>query len=71
MALVVPTPIKKITKLKFQAFVDVRDSGLTNMFDSRAVCELSDDVLNREDVIGIIKHFDALRKKYPGVDQRV
>lgn len=64
--------IKKevITKDKFQAYLDVRDSGLTNMFDIPQVIEYAkaDDIeLTKEDCLYIMKHFSELEKKYSKV----
>lgn len=52
-----------ITQSQFRDFLDVRDSGKTNMFDSQMVADLS-LCLNPEDVKEIIRNFDALEKKY-------
>lgn len=54
-----------ISEAKFKAFIKVRDSGKTNMFDSTAVCRLSKGVLDRGDVLAIIKNWDALANQYP------
>ncbi len=59
-----------ISKEKFAAFIKVRDSGKTNMFDSAAVMRLSGYVLDRDDVITIISNFDTLAENYPNVDKR-
>lgn len=52
------------TKEQFEAFKDVRDSGLTNMWMSRSVIELSGDVLTKETHIDIIKNWDEYVKAY-------
>ena len=62
--------IDEISEVEFKAFVKVRDGGKTNMFDAGAVGRLSKGVLDRDLVIGIITHFDALGKKFPNVDKR-
>jgi hypothetical protein len=45
------------TKEQFEAFQRVRDSGLTNMFDVKAVIQLSGDLLDRESVLDIMKNY--------------
>ena len=56
-----------ITKKKFQSYVDVQMSGITNMFDVRRVSELSG--LGRDEIIAIMKQYGELTKKYPDVDR--
>ena len=53
-----------ITKKQFQTYLEIRDSGATNMFDVRKVVELSDGILTREDCIFIMKNFNELLDKY-------
>ena len=64
-----PTVVGKfnndISKSEFQSFVRVRDSGVTNMFDTRAVSQFSG--LDKEKIIKIMKNFNSLSTKYPGV----
>ena len=57
--------IGDISKEDFQAYKDVRESGVTNMFAANKVSELSG--LSREKIITIMKNYSALRKKYPKV----
>jgi len=52
-------------KEKFEAYVKVQKSGVTNMFDVRTVCELSG--LEREDAMDIMERYEELMKKYPEV----
>ncbi len=54
-----------ISKSEFQSFVRVRDSGVTNMFDTRAVSQFSG--LDKEKIINIMKNFNSLSRKFPGV----
>jgi len=54
-----------ISKKEFQSFVKVRDSGVTNMFDTRAVSQFSG--LDKEKIINIMKNFNTLSRKFPGV----
>lgn len=50
-----------ITKEQFEAYVEVRDSGLTNMFDVRAVIQLASDLsdtdLTKAECLEIMQHF--------------
>ena len=52
-------------KEKFEAYVKVQKSGVTNMFDVRTVCELSG--LEREDAMDIMERYEELMEKYPEV----
>jgi len=52
-------------KEKFEAYVKVQESGVTNMFDVRTVCELSG--LEREDAMDIMERYEELMEKYPEV----
>jgi len=45
---------------KFDDYEAVRQSGLTNMFDVKRVCELSG--LNKEDVIDIMKNYGKYKE---------
>ena len=58
-----------ITKEQFQAFEDVRASGITNMFDTKMVASESDGLLSKGDVMEVIKQYESLAKTYgEGVD---
>jgi len=48
--------------LDFIKYLDVRDSGVTNMFDLRNVTALTG--LSKEQIMYIMKNFDKLNKKY-------
>jgi hypothetical protein len=48
--------------LDFIKYLDVRDSGVTNMFDLRNVTALTG--LSKEQIIYIMKNFSELEKKY-------
>lgn len=43
---------------KFKMYLEIRDSGLTNMFDVKAVVGLSEGVLTREDCFDIMQNFE-------------
>jgi len=55
----------KITRAEFQDYEDVRTSGATNMYDVRTVQRLSG--LAEDKIMRIMKQYDELTKKYPGV----
>ena len=54
--------MEKITQEQFEAYVDVQESGVTNMFDVRTVGELSG--LEKEDIMTIMKSYGELKDKY-------
>ena len=54
--------LKEITKKQIQAYEDVRQSGITNMFDVKKVCKYSG--LEREVVFKIMEHYMPLIKKF-------
>ena len=53
-----------MTKEKFLAYEQVRQSGMTNMFDVRMVIELSDEVLTKDDCLDIMSNYNEYEKKY-------
>ena len=52
------------TKEQFQDFVNIRNSGVTNMFDMRRVCELSSTGLTPDVYMVIIQNFKGLAKEF-------
>lgn len=56
--------VKKPTKEQFEDYVAIRDSGMTNMFDVRTVCNLSVTGLTKETCLYIMTNFRALAKEY-------
>ena len=54
--------MEKITKKDFRAYVDVQESGITNMFDVRMVKSLSG--LEKEQIMTIMQHYGELKDKY-------
>ncbi len=52
----------EITKEQFDAYEAVRQSGVTNMFDTRVVSELSD--LDKETIRVIMTNYGKLRDKF-------
>ena len=54
----------KPTKEQFEDYVNIRNSGVTNMYDLNMVCALSVTQLNRDICIYIMKHFTELADEY-------
>lgn len=54
----------KPTKEQFQEYVDIRDSGITNMFDIPFITSYSKTGLNRDICVYIMKHFEELAQEY-------
>ena len=52
----------EITQEQFEAYVDVQESGVTNMFDVRNVTALSG--LNKKQIMTIMKSYSELKEKY-------
>lgn len=54
-----------ITEEEFEAYEEVRESGVTNMFAVNVVEQISG--LSRKKIIAIMEQYGELVKKYPGV----
>ena len=54
--------MEKITKEDFEAYVDVQESGVTNMFNAKLVGELSG--LEKEQIMTIMTNYGELKDKY-------
>ena len=54
--------MEKITEEQFEAYEDVRESGVTNMFDVKTVGELSG--LEKEEIMTIMQSYGELKEKY-------
>jgi len=54
--------MEKITKENFEAYVDVQESGVTNMFNVKLVGELSG--LDKEQIMTIMENYGTLKDKY-------
>ena len=52
----------EITKEQFEAYVDVQESGVTNMFDVKTVSQLSG--LEKEQIMKIMVDYGTLKDKY-------
>jgi len=53
-----------ITNKKFNAYVAVQKSGITNMFDVDKVIGLSDEKLAKEDCLDIMKNYEKYEKEF-------
>ena len=51
----------KITQEQFESYVDVQESGITNMFDVRTVSALSG--LDKQEIMYIMKNYSELLEK--------
>jgi len=54
--------MEKITQKQFEAYVDVQESGVTNMFDVKTVSQLSG--LEKEEIMTIMTNYGQLKEKY-------
>ena len=52
----------EITQEDFEAYEDVRESGVTNMFNTAVVSDYSG--LSRDKIISIMSHYSDLKLKY-------
>ena len=52
----------EITKEQFEAYIDVQESGVTNMWNVKLVGELSG--LEEEKIMAIMKNYGQLKEKY-------
>jgi len=56
----------KITKEDFQAYLEVQNSGKTNMFDLRNVVKLSG--LSREKILEIMTNYRKYKKRWEVIE---
>lgn len=54
----------KPTKEQFKEYVNIRDSGVTNMWDIKFLIKLSDTGLDKPTCMYIMRHFGDLAKEY-------
>lgn len=54
----------KPTKEQFEDYVEIRNSGLTNMFATNIVCSLSCTGLTKDICLYIMGHFEELASEY-------
>ena len=52
----------EITQEDFQAYEDVRESGVTNMFNTAVVSDYSG--LSRDKIVSIMQNYSALKDRY-------
>ena len=52
----------EITQEDFQAYEDVRESGVTNMFNTSVVSDYSG--LSRDKIVSIMQNYGALHERY-------
>ena len=52
----------EITQDDFQAYEDVRESGVTNMFNTSVVSDYSG--LGRDKIVSIMQNYSALKDRY-------
>ena len=56
--------MRKPTKEQFEDYVRIRNSGVTNMWDTRTVCDLSSTGLTMDNCVFIMHNFSELVKEY-------
>lgn len=56
--------MNKPTKEQFEEYVSIRDSGITNMFDTRFIEIISNTGLTKDNCFYIMDHFDELAEEY-------
>ena len=54
--------MSNITQEDFDAYEDVRQSGVTNMFNTSVVSDYSG--LSRDKIVSIMQNYSALKDKY-------
>lgn len=58
----------KPTKDQFEDYIRIRDSGITNMFDTNMVIALSRTGLTSAHCFYIMANFGDLKEEYYGID---
>lgn len=53
-----------MTEEKFLAYEEIRQSGVTNMWNVQLVCELSGWVLTKDDCFDIMNHYAEYAEKW-------
>lgn len=53
-----------MTKEKFEAYLRVQYSGITNMWDIDKVIELSGNILTEADCLDIMKNYSQHKEKF-------
>jgi len=60
----------EISEDVFQAYEDVRVSGVTNMYDVPMVMQLAGGLISKKEVATIMDNYSELMKKYPNVREK-
>ena len=53
-----------MTKDKFKTYIAIQKCGAVNMFDIKAVIELSDNILSKKDILNIMENYDKYVKEF-------
>ena len=53
-----------MTKKKFESYVEIQRSGLTNMWDIKVVIDLSGGKLTKKDCLDIMENYDKYIDKF-------
>ena len=53
-----------MTKEKFNTYVRIQMSGITNMFDVTTVVRLSKGILTEEDCFDIMEHYSKYKNEF-------
>jgi hypothetical protein len=56
-----------MTREKFQVYVMIQRSTLTNMLNLHTVTALSGGTLNKQDCLNIIQNYESYMKQWPDV----
>ena len=54
----------KPTKAQFKEYIEIRNSGITNMFDIRFITDISTEGLTKDICLYIMSHFKELVDEY-------
>ena len=54
----------KPTKEQFEEYVEIRNSGITNMYNVKFICDISYTGLTRDICIYIMQNFEELANEY-------
>lgn len=60
----------EISEEVFQAYEDVRVSGVTNMYDVPMVMQLAGGLISEKEISTIMGNYSELMKKYPNVREK-
>lgn len=54
----------KVTKEQMEVYENIRQSGITNMWDTNTVCRLSGGILDKDVCLAIIKDYSNLMRTF-------